>query len=992
MTNPLNSSHDELNRSYDRVSSTEDITEYNESDALVSRNGIGPGSLPTPEVDSQDSSQTIQFDNSTFSANLQILLYGTSTLGKVSFINEFMRKAIAGGQLDVTESATDRMKPAILDHTGNASLPRSDYNPDRPSLAIIFLPCAHAAILQHNAYLPVFIPSSEDSFEKEFEKAQEEWATYPIPAHRVVHLEGSSSSSSALFVAEDVEKLDPYHTHQAIRRTVKQEKPASWTSFLEQFNPVHAVTLFALLFIIAGFSVNSVLGVPPLKGIVVIPASPTVGKVNSSDSTALIVRTSSSISTVPAAIDRVPAVYSGGTVSTAEAGPSTAPPPKPESRNADLITDTFMTWAERMKVSKEIMVRPSTSVSARSSSIPSEPSIEPVASTSATATQESSTSALSLRFVDSISEIVLASVKALVEVVDHDMKDILLALDELMLSIHRSTKAVVEHSKNAAQIVREHFEYRNARAMGKAKELREKGKQMMVFAESTLWGVHMLKEKLTSSGYIKKAELIREKLRTRTKHAQRRAHKQKEGIKARRFTMDLRICGCMLFPLGLLLLSSAVLFPPSRAAAEQQCRLVLNDVASAPSMPTSVGLPFPNSSSPTGTATGTATASPTPSRTPFNYGTEIIRGVNLLNQDPQFSLEPWITPSIFENTNDDSIVDEYTLGLKTNFNDSLQMLQNHWDTWITEDDFAAMNAAGLNHVRDRIPLGYWSVPLPSSATNTSTSISPYIPGAWPYLLRALNWAAAYNIHVILDLHGAPGSQNGYDNSGQRTPTPQWALNPANVTRSIDTLVYIAEQIGGMIDVLELLNESAGFTSTQWADVTRSFFSDGYTAVRAAVGGGLKIMIGDAFLGVDGWEGFLTYPAQGVIMDNHEYQIFSIPELQRSFSGHLAFTCTTRSTISSFASSNIWTIIGEWSNSPTDCAMWLNGRGAGSRWDNSYNGGPANGSCNGLTGDSSTFSDDYKTFLRQYWEAQVEIGESAQGWIFWAWKVTSSPVS
>lgn len=27
------------------------------------------------------------------------------------------------------------------------------------------------------------------------------------------------------------------------------------------------------------------------------------------------------------------------------------------------------------------------------------------------------------------------------------------------------------------------------------------------------------------------------------------------------------------------------------------------------------------------------------------------------------------------------------------------MLQNHWETWITEDDFKAINAAGLNHVR-----------------------------------------------------------------------------------------------------------------------------------------------------------------------------------------------------------------------------------------------------------------------------------------------------
>lgn len=60
----------------------------------------------------------------------------------------------------------------------------------------------------------------------------------------------------------------------------------------------------------------------------------------------------------------------------------------------------------------------------------------------------------------------------------------------------------------------------------------------------------------------------------------------------------------------------------------------------------------------------------------------------------------------------------------------------------------------------RIPLGYWSVPLTSADTNGSTSTAPYVTGAWPYLLKALNWAKDHNIYVILDIHGAPGSQNG----------------------------------------------------------------------------------------------------------------------------------------------------------------------------------------------------------------------------------------
>jgi hypothetical protein len=98
-----------------------------------------------------------------------------------------------------------------------------------------------------------------------------------------------------------------------------------------------------------------------------------------------------------------------------------------------------------------------------------------------------------------------------------------------------------------------------------------------------------------------------------------------------------------LLSLSLLLLYSSWIPPPVDAA--QQCRLVLKDSVSNPSIPDTVGPGSPNStttgaqegsdtqtsgSTRTGgnaTPTGSATASP--SFTPFNYGTDKIRGVNL---------------------------------------------------------------------------------------------------------------------------------------------------------------------------------------------------------------------------------------------------------------------------------------------------------------------------------------------------------------------------
>src|ERR1700730_14185158 len=75
---------------------------------------------------------------------------------------------------------------------------------------------------------------------------------------------------------------------------------------------------------------------------------------------------------------------------------------------------------------------------------------------------------------------------------------------------------------------------------------------------------------------------------------------------------------------------------------------------------------------------------------------------------------------------------------------------------------------------------------------------------------------------------------------------------------------------------------------------------------------------------------------------------------------------------------------------TDCAPYLNGRGIGSRYDGSYPNSAYVGSCYGLTGSASTFSQSYKTFLRQFWEAQVITYEAnANGWLQWTWKAENA---
>jgi glucan 1,3-beta-glucosidase len=111
-----------------------------------------------------------------------------------------------------------------------------------------------------------------------------------------------------------------------------------------------------------------------------------------------------------------------------------------------------------------------------------------------------------------------------------------------------------------------------------------------------------------------------------------------------------------------------------------------------------------------------------------------------VNTGGWFVLEPWITPSLFEGN---GAVDEYTLTQELGKDAAKSKLSQHWNSWITQSDFNSMAAAGLNHVR--IPIGYWSI-LPVEG-------EPYVQGAYDVLGKALDWAEAAGLKVMIDLHG-----------------------------------------------------------------------------------------------------------------------------------------------------------------------------------------------------------------------------------------------
>ena len=84
-------------------------------------------------------------------------------------------------------------------------------------------------------------------------------------------------------------------------------------------------------------------------------------------------------------------------------------------------------------------------------------------------------------------------------------------------------------------------------------------------------------------------------------------------------------------------------------------------------------------------------------------------------------------------------------------------IRNHLDTWLTSQDFNHMIDSGVQSIR--IPVGYWNL---IKINNNNKFVPEDVNESLKYLDWAVSEAEKRGMTVLLDLHGAPGSQNGFD--------------------------------------------------------------------------------------------------------------------------------------------------------------------------------------------------------------------------------------
>ncbi|KAG9124876.1 Glucan 1,3-beta-glucosidase 3 [Ceratobasidium sp. 392] len=183
-----------------------------------------------------------------------------------------------------------------------------------------------------------------------------------------------------------------------------------------------------------------------------------------------------------------------------------------------------------------------------------------------------------------------------------------------------------------------------------------------------------------------------------------------------------------------------------------------------------------------------------------------------VNLGSWFVQENWMKPSLVECA---SGAKSSELDIATGWDNprsARSVLERHWDTWIKEADFAWLEERGINTVR--LPIGYWSLGPQYCLGTPFEEVAKVYEQSWPRVLRAIEWAANHNIGVLVDLHGAVGSQNGQSHSGTSDGQMNLFDDDENIKKTTDVLVYLTKQLLPISNVvgIQILNEPRNVAS------------------------------------------------------------------------------------------------------------------------------------------------------------------------------------
>src|SRR5690606_16635527 len=185
-------------------------------------------------------------------------------------------------------------------------------------------------------------------------------------------------------------------------------------------------------------------------------------------------------------------------------------------------------------------------------------------------------------------------------------------------------------------------------------------------------------------------------------------------------------------------------------------------------------------------------------------------------------------------------------------------LRAHWNSFITRDDFMWLAEIGINAVR--IPVGHWIFgPDYPYHPSYGAARHPFVTGGIDVLDRAFDWAEEFGIRIVLDLHAAPGCQNGFDNGGIKDVC-EWHTRPEYLEHSLHVLEQLAQRYRSRpaLHAIEVLNEPRWDIPT---DYLKNYYTLAYERIRRhCAAEDVAVVIHDGFRSFREFIGFMPPPA------------------------------------------------------------------------------------------------------------------------------------
>ena len=270
-----------------------------------------------------------------------------------------------------------------------------------------------------------------------------------------------------------------------------------------------------------------------------------------------------------------------------------------------------------------------------------------------------------------------------------------------------------------------------------------------------------------------------------------------------------------------------------------------------------------------------------------------IKGVNLGNW---LVLEKWMNQALFAGVEAE---DEYYLAYDLPEDVYRARINIHRSEFITERDFVTIHSCGFNTVR--IPVPYFIF----------GDRHPFI-GCIDELDKAFAWGEKYGIQILIDLHTAPGSQNGFDNGGI-SGICTWAKHPGEVEFVKTVLERLAERYGHRKGFwgIELINEpnteaiwnvlnvekryiprnkvmAAENDPVSW-EFLEKFYLEVFERIHKLIADDKYIVIHDGF-DLMHWKNFMQEDEFNcVVLDTHQYLMTAeMMGCEQSLEGYLKF--------------------------------------------------------------------------------------------------------